>query len=82
MDTLIIIGIVLGVVTGLCATVYEMAGARGRHRWGWTLAAFIGLCIAFVGWVVVAIGLFLIGPAKGAGWADRREVTAAARALG
>ena len=79
MDTLIIIGIGLAIVTGLCAVVYEMAEARGRHPWGWTIAALIGLFFALIGWVVVVTILALVGPTKEKKWAHYQEMAAPAR---
>ena len=78
MDTLIIIGIGLAIVTGLCAVVYEMAEARGRHPWGWTIASFIGLFFALIGWAAVAATLALVGPTKEKKWADHQEMAAVA----
>jgi len=62
MDTLIIIGVALAVITTLCVIVYEMAEDRGRHAWAWTLAAAVGLACFIVGWLVVAVALALAGP--------------------
>ena len=62
METLILIGIALFVATVLCCVVEEMAEHRGRNRAAWTIAAFVGLLFAFVGWVVVAGALALLGP--------------------
>ena len=62
METLLIIGIALLVATVLCCVVEEMALRRGRNRAAWTIAAFVGLLFAFVGWVVVAGALVVLGP--------------------
>ena len=62
METLLLIGVALLVATVLCCVVEEMAERRGRNRAAWTIAAFIGLLFAFVGWVVVAGALALLGP--------------------
>ena len=62
MDVLLLIGVVLLVATVLCCMVEEMAVRRGRNRAAWTIAAFVGLLFAFVGWVVVAAALMVLGP--------------------
>ncbi len=64
MTTLLLIGVVLLVATVLCCVVEEMAERRGRNRAAWTIAAFIGLLFAFVGWVVVVGALALLGPSS------------------
>ena len=64
METLLLIGVALLVATVLCCVVEEMAERRGRNRAAWTIAAFIGLLFAFVGWVVVAGVLALLGPSN------------------
>ncbi len=64
METLIIIGIALVVVCTLCACVDEMARVRGRHRGAWTIAAFIGLWFALVGWVAIVLALVALGPTE------------------
>ena len=63
METLLLIGVVLLGATVLCCLVEEMAVRRGRNRVAWTIAAFVGLLFAFVGWVVVAAALLVLGPA-------------------
>ncbi len=63
MGTLLLIGVVLLAATILCCMVEEMAVRRGRNRAAWTIAAFVGLLFAFVGWVVVAGALLVLGPA-------------------
>ena len=65
METLLLIGVALLVATVLCCVVEEMAVRRGRNRAAWTIAAFVGLLFAFVGWVVVAGALLVLGPAHG-----------------
>jgi len=65
MELLLLIGVVLLVATILCCIVEEMAVRRGRNRAAWTAAAFVGLLFAFVGWVVVALALEILGPAHG-----------------
>ena len=64
METLLLIGVALLVATVLCCVVEEMAERRGRNRAAWTIAAFIGLLFAFVGWVVVVGALALLGPSS------------------
>ena len=59
------IGVVLFAVTVLCCVAEEMAESRGRNRVAWTVAAFVGLLFAFVGWVVVVGALLVLGPAHG-----------------
>ena len=61
MATLLLIGVALRVATVLCCGVEEVAERRGRNRAAWTIAAVIGLLFAFVGWVVVAGALALLG---------------------
>jgi len=63
MEVLLLIGVVLLLATVLCCMVEEMAVRRGRNRAAWTIAAFVGLLFAFVGWVVVAGALLVLGPA-------------------
>ena len=65
MELLLVIGVVLLAATILCCAVEEMAERRGRNRAAWTIAAFVGLLFAFVGWVVVAGALLVLGPAHG-----------------
>ncbi len=62
MELLVVIGIALVVATAACVLVESMAQARGRDARLWTLAAFIGLLCAIVGYVVVVIALLLLGP--------------------
>ena len=62
METLLLIGIALLVATVLCCIVEEMAVRRGRNRAAWTIAALVGLLFAFVGWIVVAGALVVVGP--------------------
>jgi hypothetical protein len=62
MELLLIIGVTLFVATILCCVVEEMAVRRGRNRAAWTIAAFIGLLFAFIGWIVVAVALVALGP--------------------
>jgi hypothetical protein len=64
METLILIGIILVLVTTLLAIVDHMAEVRGRHRGPWTIAAFVGICFAVVGWLVVAAALVVAGPTR------------------
>ena len=65
METLLLIGVALLAATILCCMVEEMAVRRGRNRAAWTVAAFVGLLFAFVGWVVVVGALLVLGPAHG-----------------
>ncbi len=65
MELLLLIGVALLVATVLCCVVEEMAESRGRNRVAWTIAALVGLLFAFVGWVVVAAALLVLGPASG-----------------
>ena len=76
METLIVIGVGLALVTALSAIVYEMAEARGRHPWAWTIAAFIGLFVVFIGWAVVAATLVLVGPTTEKESADHQQMAA------
>jgi hypothetical protein len=64
METLVGIGFVLATATVLCAIVESMALERGRQRAAWTIASFIGLCLAFVGWIAVAGALLILGPTQ------------------
>jgi len=70
METLIIIGVTLALVTTMLAIVERMAETRGRNRGAWTLAAFVGICLAVVGWLVVVAALVLAGPSQ-----DQRQTS-------
>lgn len=63
MELLLLIGLALMGATVLCCVVEEMAVSRGRNPVTWTIAALVGLLFAFVGWVVVAGALLVLGPA-------------------
>jgi hypothetical protein len=41
-----------------------MAEERGRNRGAWTIAAFVGICLAVVGWLLVAAALVIAGPTR------------------
>ena len=82
METLVIIGVGLALATGLCAIVYEMAEARGRHPWPWTIAAFVGLFFVLIGWVLVAVTLAIVGPTTEQRSADHPEMGAMAHSRG
>ncbi len=62
MELLLLIGLALMAATVLCCIVEEMAVSRGRNPIAWTIAALVGLLFAFVGWVVVAGALLVLGP--------------------
>jgi hypothetical protein len=64
---LVIIGIALVVATAACAVVEAMAQARGRDARAWTVAAFIGLLFALVGYVAVVVALLVLGPSHDRG---------------
>jgi hypothetical protein len=72
LELLVIIGLTLIIATAACALVEAMAQARGRDARAWTVAAFIGLMLAIVGYGVVVIALLLAGPAHDHG--ARRRV--------
>ncbi len=73
MELLVIIGLTLIVATAACAIVEAMAQARGRDARAWTVAAFIGLLFAVVGYFVVILALLLVGPSHDQG--ARRQMT-------
>lgn len=62
METLIVIGLGLALVTTMLVIVDHMAEDRGRHQGAWTMAALAGICAAVVGWFVVVGALILAGP--------------------
>lgn len=64
METLIFIGVTLVLVTTMLVIVERMAETRGRNRGAWTLAAFVGICLAVVGWFVVVVAVALAGPSQ------------------
>ena len=70
METLIFIGVTLALVTTMLVIVERMAETRGRNRGAWTLAAFVGICLAVVGWFVVMAALVLAGLSQ-----DRRQAS-------
>ena len=80
METLFVIGVALVIATALCAIVEQLAADRGRNTWAWTIASFIGLWFAFIGWLVVVAALVVIGPAHGADGRGRAGMLSATRA--